>query len=257
MGNRLYFHKEKVTRRLNGTSYISRKTATFDGRWSRTVYESNRKDPQKFAVARASLRKKGGDDLAVHRPHMMLVRNDDKFKPLSRLLSSGWYNEDRDIKYVGDEMIGDLQCHKLRLNRVVRGQWPGLFFYLWLTKDRNYLPVRREYYYPYWSEKLPWLVDIADDLREVAPGVWFPYHVSEFLHQHATRDGLCENRLIVRYRMDYKVQSLTLKPNSPADGFSKLVVPRGTKISVRDEQGKSVGSYKQEKTGNISPAHFK
>ena len=127
---------------------------------------------------------------------------------------------------------------------------------MWLAKDRNYLPIRSESHDTGWSQTLPLAITIACDVHEVMKGVWFPYHVTTFRFKDGP-DGLCENRLIVSWQEDYRVQNLTLDPQPDPALFSTVTVPRGTKISVIDENGDFIGSYVQEEDGTLSLSHDK
>ena len=176
-------------------------------------------------------------------------------------LRSGWFdvrnNYKMHVEYVGDEQVGGLHCHKLKCQ--LDAPWknpegrivPSNYFFVWLARDRNLIAVRHEWREPGWCEKLPTGINFVDDLKEIRPGIWFPYHTVQLVFQKFGREGLCENRPLLQWRRDIRVQSLTPDPTVDGKLFAENEVPAGTVVSVEDEQGDSIGQFKQLKTGNI------
>ena len=84
--------------------------------------------------------------------------------------------------YDGDDVIDGLRCHRLKVfyneDRWKDDQGPAVRF-LWVAPERNYLPIRSESHArgtrrPGGS---PLRLGRAEDLREISPGVWFPFRV--------------------------------------------------------------------------------
>ena len=76
---------------------------------------------------------------------------------------------------------------------------------------------------------------------------------------HKTRlEGLCEGRIIINWRNDRQIESVTLQPDVPEDYF-ELSMPAGTTVFVQDEHGKGMGQIHQEKFGlpAVSDAKWK
>jgi hypothetical protein len=162
------------------------------------------------------------------------------------------------VEYVGDSIVGGLHCHKLKcsLPPDVRAV-PENHFFVWLARDRNLLAVRHEWHEPGWIATLPTGVKYVDDLREIRPGVWFPYRTTMLAFQKFSREGLSENRPLLQWRHDIDVESLETDPDVDGQLFTRLEVPAGTAVQVRDERGKHIGQYKQPQAGNIDPGHEK
>jgi thiol-disulfide isomerase/thioredoxin len=256
-GSRSYYLEDQTANLSNGDTHVSQRLQTYDGQWTRSVYTDKQGKAASQTTGRVSLRKQGGEDVPVFRPHMLFLRTEHKYQPFSEFLTSGWsdkVNKYRlQVRYEGEEWIGTLACSKLRLDVLV-GEPPKSYnhYYLWLARDRNYLPIRREDHEPRWSKSLPTAITVADDLREVGPGVWCPFHASCWMLNRTHRDGLSENRLLISGSVDYKVQNLSLGPDAAPDQFDTITVPKDTEVSVWDEQNKYVGKYRQEATGNLT-----
>ena len=66
----------------------------------------------------------------------------------------------------GEEMVDGLRCVKIRCDRWTRSKGKPVTQDFWLTPERNYLCVKTD--------------DMrVDELREIAPGVWFPVKVTQ------------------------------------------------------------------------------
>ena len=89
------------------------------------------------------------------------------------------------VRYEGEDIINGLHCVRIHSFRwAVDWKGPldeGVFERLWLAMDRNYIPVRVEIHNGTMAGR-PVEVGIADDLREIEPGVWFPYRFARTVY---------------------------------------------------------------------------
>ncbi len=254
-GDRLYDEEKRKANLANGTttSYLAQQA--YDGRWARqhTQYIDPPRKPQ--VIASLELERK--DELRPLCAHTLLF-HDERINSqlLSAFLASGWYDAINryamTVEYVDDERIDDLHCYKLKCSLPHKGsKKPDSYFLLWLARDRNLLPLRRESHNLGWSEKLPTGISFVEDLREIRPGQWFPYRATHLAHQTFSRDGLGANHLLLQWRRDVVVDRVTLDPQVDGKLFGFVEVPAGTQVYVRNEQGDAIGQFQQPQTGNL------
>jgi hypothetical protein len=149
--------------------------------------------------------------------------------------------------------MSGLVCHKIRVNRTPnQSVEPDVSTVLWLARDRNYLPIRREIYTFYRSAKLPAGIAVVDQLREARPGVWFPVRAYRLNLRTVEGTGASENRIIVRIREDLQLAALDLDPKPEPTLFSEINVPQGTDVAILDEQGDVIARRPQPQDGNMS-----
>jgi beta-lactamase regulating signal transducer with metallopeptidase domain/thiol-disulfide isomerase/thioredoxin len=261
LGENQHYFQERTQPRPDGRMYTSRETSAFDGQWTRVSSWTNRPDPEKPYVVRwASLSESGADGMQVFRPHNMILRSIDKYIPLSKFLASEWTDENNGYRHVvtyeGDEIIDDLVCHKIRRDILIgEARRKSGTHYMWIAKDRNYLPIRAQWMEPSWHATLPTGITTMPELYEIRPGLWMPTRWAGFAFKKSfDGDGVCEDRLILNWRQDYHVRSATLDPpiEPHAMLFTTVEVPKGTKYSVRDEKGERLGTKIQEEDGNLT-----
>lgn len=185
------------------------------------------------------------EEFLSHRPHMLLdsVRL-NAARPFSdRLALVGSRGSDLRVaraEWLAEETRDGHVCDVIRLATVVKGAMSDeaakdraeVRFQdarvIWLARDRNYLPIRQESYGLAWSAELPASVATLTNLREIAPGVWYPFQRS-FLGFEATGPATSDDaRLVVRYRYDDRVKKAALDPEVPPAWFRSLPVDAGT-----------------------------
>ena len=113
---------------------------------------------------------------------------------------------------------------------------------LYLATDRNHIPIKLEHYGGNSGRSdLPAGVSRCDEFREIAPGVWFPFQVSELMFD----DFVCALRDVSSssWRRDYQIESAKLSPNVDDAVFHEVIVPEGTKVLVFDEDGTVLGEF--------------
>ena len=188
--------------------------------------------------------------VSLDRAHTLIFRDHrESANSLTTFLKSGWYDKHNqypmEVEYVGDEQIDELVCHKLKC----RLQTSSIT--LWLARDRNLIPIRHEWHEPRWNAMLPTGVSFVEDFREIQPGIWCPYRITNLAFQKHSRDGLVVNQIVLQWRHDVTVERVTLAPNVDDRLFSELTIPADTKVQVQDEQGKYIGDYSQPETGRL------
>ena len=257
-GKRLFYSEEQQTKLASGETNSSSIRQCYDGQrlreFSRHARRANDPNPQQYATL--SLGRP--DDMRLVRAHTTVFRGDRNRQSFSEFLRSGSFDVINKYKmtvaYLGDERVGDLHCHKLKCDLPQEkrtGPNYDNYFFVWLARDRNLIAVRHEWREPGWCEKMPTGITFVDDLREIRPGIWFPYRTVHLGFQKFGREGLCENRPLLQWRRDIEVKSLKLNPVDEDKLFAEIEVPAGTSVSVRDEHGDYIGQFKQPKTGNI------
>lgn len=196
--------------------------------------------------------------LSLRPPHSFLFEESTVRESLVQFLQSGWYDEHAgarmEITYEGDSRIEDLICHKLvcSLPKLLPTT-PKSHFVVWLARDRNLLPIRREWYDERVHPTLPLTVAYATDLQEVKPGCWFPIQSTILKLERVRPDALNVNRVVLNSRIDWHVKNVTLDPMMDEDFFSEIHIPGGTKVDVI-EPNRTFWEYIQKSDGPIEVA---
>jgi thiol-disulfide isomerase/thioredoxin len=249
---KLYSEREQRKHRVAMADDVSAEKRAWDGKWVRILYWDRNQGDSPLEPSRASLHKGGPKGLDAFRPHTALF--DDwrmRRRPLSDFLTAEYWDERNKYRYLveslGEEVVAGLECEKLRLGLLTGGSTEPTdgFFFLWLAKERNYLPVRAEHVDLSVSDRLPTAVYYVDDLRELRPGLWFPFHITHLSHEH---NGLESGQIVLNYRQERHVQNVDLEPD-PSNTLFTPVVPAGTIISVNDETPQQLGQFRQKQDG--------
>ena len=81
--------------------------------------------------------------------------------------------------FEGEEVVDGLRCVKVRVDRWSLLQGRPALQYLWLAPERNYHCVKEQLSWPKsMFGDLPLHEMHVDELREVAPGLWFPTKIT-------------------------------------------------------------------------------
>lgn len=253
LGNKLYSTERQISHTAGQGDFAFMNTGAWDGQWSRTMHWQSQPNASSTKLVGAGLRKGGPEGLLAFRPHTALQTMGRDDRPLSEILSSEWADSRNKyrhkVEYWGEDVVDGLTCEKLRVGLPHGDQTdPHVFFFLWLAKERNYLPVRREWYDLGWSTRLPGEMATVSEWREIVPGRWFPIQVIVLKYHNFHAEGLCEGRLIVQWRQDRRIENVSLNPDVP-DDFFELSMPAGTTVNVQDEHGTYIGQIRQEEFG--------
>jgi thiol-disulfide isomerase/thioredoxin len=261
-----YFHSRRDFYTAGGQRSRQEEIQAFDGQWTRWFHELQADD--KPMQRWASLRKGGGgkaegrhDGVPVFRPHTFLVRDDWLYGPFADLLVSPWHDKINKyrmrFRYCGEEDVDDHPCVRLRADMTTReGEPPHSYCVFWLATDRNYIPIKMESYGGNFGlHPLPTGISRCHDLREIAPGVWYPFRSTHFAFHHV---DMMQRRLVLSWRRTYEVVSAELAPQVDGVLFHKVVTPAGIKVQVSDDEARFLGSFIQEKEGplEISPSQY-
>jgi thiol-disulfide isomerase/thioredoxin len=253
-----YFTSRQRHGTLGGQRSEGHRVEAFDGEWTRMVNQTKRDagDTQVWA----SLRKGGmdkaegrHDGVPVYRPHVLMQRYDWIYGPLGDLLVSPWHDKTNKyrlkFRYCGEAEVDGHPCIKLRGDVMVReSDQPSSSVALFLAVDRNHIPIKLEHYGGNFGySDMPAGVSRCDDLREIAPGTWYPFRVTEFSFDNWI--PLAQGRILLNWRREYQIESVTISPKVDHALFHDVSVPEGTKVQVLDENRNHLGQYEQPQDG--------
>ncbi len=240
--------------------------AAFDGRWSRTLSGYDPQNPQGLEV----ILRRGGvkiddgsrDGIFVYRPHNLMLRDMWIFSSLAGLLASPRYERGAhrtlQFRYCGTADVDGHPCIKVRGDfKFNDPQQPSYALVLYLATDRNHIPIKLEHYAGNEGNRLmPIMVCRCDDFREIAPGLWYPFRLIELAFELGTHMG--QGWILLNWRRDYLIDSVTRSPKVDEAVFSDVIAPAGAQVQVRDEEGQTVGQYRQAEAGipSLTPAGY-
>jgi RNA polymerase sigma factor (sigma-70 family) len=127
--------------------------------------------------------------------------------------------------YQGVEKFRGLTCHKVWITTFLKrddGKVKHDRWELWLAEERNYLPVRMLGYTFRFSEDVPIAEGVAEDLREIGPGVWLPFTVRITAYDGIEIQRTGKQQL--QWREEYKVKKAWLNPKYD-DAFFRKIAP--------------------------------
>jgi hypothetical protein len=107
--------------------------------------------------------------------------------------------------------------------------------------DRNYLPVKATAFSFQDSETIPLEEGALENLKEIAPGVWFPLKmVLNVYDETLARDG----KQLQTWHNAIVVDEVSVDPHHP-DSFFQIQYPDGTNVREIDLDGKTVRTFVQ------------
>jgi hypothetical protein len=215
----------------------------FDGQTTRVLYQK--------AVGNISRERLEDSDFI--RPHVLLIRDTHLAVPFSVYLSgheairahpSGSWNQGHTLKvtYEGEEQLDGLKCHKVFVDVLLKSGEAHDGRRFWLAENRNYLPVKELAYTYRFSKDIPVGEATVKELREIKPGVWFPFkvEVTAFNKFNVQQGGPRE----VQWRQRHTVERVSLDPKYEREFFAKVDFPVGTAV-YEVEKGKIIRSWRQ------------
>jgi thiol-disulfide isomerase/thioredoxin len=229
-------------------------TKAFDGTWIRSYVYDEQAGKTRFSQALMMKMKNGesiDDEFNLFRPHAAIIRHEYE-SSFSNFLDSSPRsnnkNQRKAIRYLGEIVLDGLKCVRIRDDTVdLEPDGLRISTVYWLAIDRNYIPVRSErHIVDAKKPRLPIDIRFCKDLREIAPGIWFPFRtvVLNFEDPDEIR-----SRLVVETKREYLVESVKIAPNVDESIFHDVRVPAGVVVSVRDEEGKMIGDFDQRTDG--------
>jgi len=195
------------------------------------------------------------EDAEFVRPHMMLLRQPRWLHvPLSTFMEGHtamaahpniqWEPElIMENTYQGEVEFQGMKCHKIWLTTINKSKatandrWE-----LWLAEERNYIPVRMFGYLFGWSKEIPVGEGTVNEIREIAPGIWFPYATRVVRYDDIVIQR--ENRQQESWREEHVVEEVSLDPKYDIEFFRNVDFPDGTAV-YEVEDRKIVRSYVQ------------
>lgn len=215
----------------------------FDGEITRVLYQK--------AVGNISPERL--EDSEFIRPHTLLLRHSHVAVPFSVYLSgheairahpSGRLQPDLTMRvtYEGEERLNDLKCHKVFMDVLLKSGKPHDGRRFWLAEDRNYLPVKELAYTYRFSEDAAVGQGVISDLREIKPGIWFPFKAEYTAYNKLAIQQSGNQEL--QWRNLYTVERVDLDPKYDREFFAKVEFPIGTAM-YEVKRGKIVRSWRQ------------
>jgi RNA polymerase sigma factor (sigma-70 family) len=205
------------------------------------------------------------EDEQFLRPHMLLLTFMHFRAPLSTYLAGheemakhtpNWQPYlVTETSYRGAAKFRGLTCHKVWIttfvkrddDKVKHDRWE-----LWLAEERNYLPVRMRGYTFRFSEDDPIGEGVAEDLREIGPGVWFPFTVRVTAYDGIFLQLTGKRRL--QWQEEYRVQKATLNPKYDAGFFRNMTTRQGGGAGARPEDGPEASAGERHRLRPTRPA---
>ncbi len=264
-GDLAYYIAHGAITSLDGSRTTMLHVHAFDGHWTRFFLTH---DPPALGSTAAMIRlgrvkDDPGlmDSIFVHRPHSLMLRDQMIFPPLTDLLALP--PDDRPglppirFRYCGTLQVDGHPCITIRGNFTGRPYDTHISLVLDLATDRNDIPIRLTTFEDAPGVRpLPTSIGRCDDLREIAPGLWYPFRVTTMHFQGGVR--MLRGQLLIDWRDDTTIESVVLAPRVDDAIFGDVVVPAGTGVQVRDERGNRVGVIRQDQAGvpSLTPAAY-
>ena len=226
-----YFRNDEENKDLKGESQRSDVLEGFDGKTTRLL--------EQHVIA--NIRDGRMVENRLLRPHCLILERAGVSFPLSTYLRGGkdlralspYKNATTSIRLVGDEIVDGLRCCKIRI-----GFHPDAWKdasedvrYLWLARERNYLPVRTEFFlHPLREGARPDEVCTSADFREISPGVWFPFHSSLIVYD---RTSVAAGQPLVAFNTtEFTIDQANLDPHYDVSLFQDIPFPDGITVHV-------------------------
>jgi len=150
----------------------------------------------------------------------------------------------RSVTYSGREIVDGLTCHKLTVEFATRGQNPSRIvsnLIMWLAEERNCLPVQTKHFSFGVSTEIPVSETTMSDLRELEPGVWFPFHGRMTAYDKPAMEE--DGDHVVAFTEEFVVSEASLNPRYEK-AFFQVSFPDGTPI-YKVEDDKVISSHVQ------------
>jgi peroxiredoxin len=230
------------------------RVSAYDGRWTRIASGQDLSRPEDIAVIlrKGSMSYDAGSyqGIPVHRAHSLVLRSWAIFSTLSDLLASSPSDPGKAgtirFRYCGAAEVDGHPCIEVRADRPGRnGQ--GTSFVLYLATDRNDIPIRLDHFGNPGQRQFPTAISRCDDFREIAPGLWYPFRLTEVGIDWLS--AIVEGWVVLSWRRDTTIESVTLAPRVGDAVFHDVTIPAGSTVQVWDEAGRFVAYVQQAEAG--------
>lgn len=228
-GDLLYYRRDQEAFGANGPFGNLDELLGYDGQTTRILEQG--------LVANVVEGRK--ENVFMPRPHTMALHNSLVKTALSEFLAAKEYAHGitHTLKVLGEERCDGFRCVKLRDDYGKPS--PTGYRLIWLAVDRNYIPIRCDSYRTMWSEKVPRASGHVTELREIAPGVWFPWHMVYTLH---VPEKVRQGQIVVHETTEYTTDKAELSPRYEISLFRNIPFPDGVRVyEVRN--GEIVNKY--------------
>ena len=250
-----WYAERSSARSATAETFESRSIQLYVEPWMRWFREERRSGPggerqeESYSIRRGSA--EAGPPVLW--PHMFLLESQQNSQRLSEYLAALENGEyPYRLSYLGEVEWDGLRCDVLRLQRHDEST-SSHYRIIWIARERNCLPLRMESYSPDWAPKLPTVQSTATDLREVAPGVWFPYRTQQIRFETWSLVDLSVGRMVMHHRRDKEVLNVSYDQVSADDArFNGPIVPAGEPVTVSDENGETIGTILQDRPGPLA-----
>jgi hypothetical protein len=205
----------------------------------------------------ANVHQERREPLFLYRPHnWIFAPSEGVMVPLSTYLrggaqfrnhpSAGIYKHcDVSTAFEKSEEFHGLSCLKLRCNiwkfdESKKGVL-GMYFFLWVAPERNYLPVKSEAFEQREGKLLafPSAVAIAETFRRIKPGLWLPNRQKLTVYdQWESKPG----KMVVDNTTTIQLEKVVLDPKYPISFFKDIPFPKGTQV-IEIKAGEPNKSY--------------
>lgn len=189
---------------------------------------------------------------SVFRPHTLLLTRAHVTFPLSDYLRGSpaldkykyFRGFDVQVRLIGRDRVDDIDCLKVQVTtnprQIQASKSNTEIRLLWIATERNYVPVRTEYYLP-GERDIPLEVGKATDFWEVAQRIYYPRAAAiEVNDEQLLRQG----KTSVSNSESYQFREFVLDPHHPLEFFKDAVsIPDGMPV-YEIINGKIVKSYK-------------
>lgn len=151
-------------------------------------------------------------------------------------------NSELRVSMQGEEKFNDLLCWKLRCEQWSMAKTPvfGWVYVLWLAPERNWLPVKEEGFQPC-DPVNPVVRCVADDFRELSPGVWLPFRKSEQMWD--AYEIRVNKKVFLEHESKAVVEYARLDPNYAVALFREVPIPPGAAVYEVNKDGRITKSY--------------
>lgn len=132
--------------------------------------------------------------------------------------------------YLGTTDFNGLHCQRVSIVMTDASGQPTHRHELLLAEERNYLPVSLHSYTYRWSTDLPVADAGVTDLREIAPGAWFPFgaRFTKYKSMVLRNRGVQETS----WTDTYSCKDVSLSPAYARSYFSEVDFPDGTMMYI-------------------------
>lgn len=253
-GGRIYFREEAFERVL-ATKKHREEVSTYDGDRTRTVVAGNCVNIHLGRFEHPDVHPAHTLPLAHYRVNFPLsvylsgteaIHADPKYPRFLRESGSAYEFIKVVTHFEGEEKVDGLRCLKVRVDHWRTSKDTSALQYLWLAPERNSICVKEQVSWP--SSRfgdLPYLEMHVDELREVAPGAWFPV---KFTVVNYDIEALRQKKQVASSRTETTVEKVDLAPKHEAAFFRDIAIPAGLPVfTIKDRA--LVGSAVPEPIG--------